>query len=324
MRPGSTGFCPAQTFNEQEEIVTRLWRQIIKGEEGQALPIVLILLVIGGLIIAPTLNHVSTSLNAGRIVEENVRGIYAAEAGVEEALWYLTQQLPESIPEQLPEDVNQMQVGIVPDPKGTYTLYFGELQEIGPQQNHYARLAVNGEMVWDEPADAYQYTITVTWQPPPPGTRDILLDDIGVRLPIGYSYQPGSAAVFIEDNFFDDDEPVDTLDWAGAQMLSWELQKPYPDPRPMVTEEYPEATQTFYVTGEGEQEGDYAWVKSGVSSIGELSDVIGTLYSITATATLPGDEEPIARVRADVILYEDEDEETAEISIVLWQINPEE
>ena len=67
----------------------RLWRQIIKGEEGQALPIVLILLVVGGLIIAPTLNHVSTSLNAGRTVEENVKGIYAAEAGVENALWKL-------------------------------------------------------------------------------------------------------------------------------------------------------------------------------------------------------------------------------------------
>ena len=303
--------------------MTRLWRQIIKGEEGQALPVVLILLVVGGLLIAPSLNYASTSLNAGQIVEENVKGIYAAEAGVEEALWYLIQQLPENIPEQLPDNVNQMEVEIDPDSKGIYALYFGELQEIEiPEQNRYYRLAVEGEWgEWDEEKEAYEYTIIATWQPGP-GTPDILLDDVGVRLPVGYSYQPGSAADFSENNLFDDDEPVDTLDWAGAQMLSWELPHPPPDPRPMVTEENQTATQTFYVTGEGDQEGDYTWVKAGPSSIGEVGEVIGTLYSITATATRPGDDEVIARVRADVLWYEYE--ETGEISIILWQINPEE
>ncbi len=295
----------------------RLWRQIIKGEEGQALPIVLILLIVGGLIIAPTLNHVSTSLNAGRIVEENVKGIYAAEAGVEHVLWQITNGLEPD--EELPENVNQMQVEIDPDPMGIYALYFGELLEITEQHPDF--LAVAGEMVWDEPADAYKYTITVTWQPYP-GTPDIKLDDIGVRLPIGYEYVEYSSADFSEYNLFDDDEPVDTLDWAGAQMLSWELQKPYPEPRPMVTIDNQTATQTFYVTGEGEREGDYTWVKSGTGqSIGEVSDIMGTLYSITSEATRPGDdEEVIARVRADVILYE----ETEEISIILWQINPQE
>jgi hypothetical protein len=300
--------------------VPRLWRQIIKGEEGQALPVVLILLVVGGLIIAPTLNHVSTSLNAGRIVEENVKGIYAAEAGVEDALWKLINDSPPSSPYYLPEPVvNQMDVEIETEDKGTYTLYFGELQEIEiPQQNHYDWLAVDGEMVWDEPADAYKYTITATWQPYP-GEPDIKLEDVGVRLPVGYSYQPGSAAVFSEDNLsVGEPGDLDATDWAGAQMLSWGLGPP---PLPMITIDNQTATQTFYVTGEGEREGDYTWVKNPAGlQIGEVGEVIGTLYSITANATHPGDDEVIARVRADVILYE----ETEEISIMLWQINPEE
>ena len=302
----------------------RLWRQIIKGEEGQALPIVLILLVVGGLIIAPTLNHVSTSLNAGRIVEENVRGIYAAEAGVEDVLWQITNDFEPD--EELPENVNDLEVTMETEkfgqPNKGYVLYEGEFVETGQD---FTYLAVDGEMVWDEPADAYQYTITVTWQPPPPSEREILLDDIGVRLPIGYEYVKYSAADFSEDNLFDDDEPgdLDVTDWAGAQMLSWELEQPPPEPRPKLTIDNPTATQTFYVTGEGDQEGDYAWAKSGETSISEVSEIAGILYSITATATRPGDDEVIARVRADVILYEGEDEETAEISIIRWQINPE-
>ena len=291
----------------------RLWRQITKGEEGQALPVVLILLVVGGLIIAPTLNHVSTSLNAGRTVEENVRGIYAAEAGVEHVLWQITNGFEPD--EQLPDNVNQMDVEIATVDMGIYALYFGEILEITEQ--HPDWLGVAGEMAWDEPADAYKYTITVTWQPYP-GEPDIKLADIGVRLPIGYNYVEYSAADFSEDNLFDDDEPVDTLDWAGAQMLSWEFANGEP---PKLNLDNQTATQTFYVTGEGEREGDYTWAKSPTGEgIGEVSDVMGTLYSITATATLPGDEETIARIRADVILYE----ETEEISILLWQINPEE
>ena len=86
------------------------------------------------------------------------------------------------------------------------------------------------------------------------------------------------------------------------------------------SEDNPIVTQTFYVTGEGEQEGDYAWVGAASEDIDVVSEVTGTLYRITATARRPGDGEITARVRADVI--EISDEETSEISIILWEINP--
>jgi hypothetical protein len=307
--------------------VPRLWRQIIKGEEGQALPIVLILLIVGGLIIAPTLNHVSTSLNAGRIVEENVRGIYAAEAGVEYVLWYLTQQLPlGNIPTQLPEEeqlVNQMEVSMLTDDEeeGTYTLYDGELEENNDQQ--YDWLDVAGEMEWIEDKKVYEYTITVTWQAEGPPYPTIVLVNVGVRLPIGYEYVEYSAEDF--DGNLSTGEPAITQDWAGAHLLNWTTFEG--DKHELIRDD--SVTLTFNVTreitgeeeGEEEPEGDYTWVNSSQTS--ERGEVIGTLYSITAEATLPGDDEVdkvIARVRADVILYEGE--ETAEISIIRWQINP--
>lgn len=289
--------------------MARLWQQIIKGEKGQALPIVLIMLGLGGLLIAPSLNYVSTSLNAGQIVEKNVSGLYAADAGVENTLWCLKNLI--SPPTQLPENVNQMQVAIQTEPKGTYTLYFGELVGVGePPQTHYDWVTVDGEMVWEELAEAYKYTITVTWQPES-GQPTIHLEEIGVRLPLGYSYQPGSAASF--GNNLSIGEPNVSQDWFGVYMLGWE----FPPPRPEVSLENPTATQTFYVTGEGELEGDYSWVVADPSSIGVVGEVIGTLYKITATATRPEDGEITAKIATYVLV-----EPLVAIHILSWQINP--
>jgi len=289
--------------------MARLWQQIIKGEKGQALPVVLVLLVLGGLLIAPCLSYASTSLNAGQIIEKNVRGVYAADAGVENTLWKLKNAPPDSYPDfyQLPESVNQMQVAIETEERGKYALYYGELVEV---RDKYYYLAVDGEMEWIE-EETYKYTITVTWQPES-GTPTIHLEEIGVRLPIGYGYQPGSASSFFDN--LSRDEPVDTLDGADAQMLNWEFGSPPPD----VSELDPIATQTFYVTGEGEQEGDYTWVVAQPDIIDIVGEITGGLYRITATATRPEDGEITARVMADATL----DEATGDISIILWQINP--
>jgi len=309
--------------------MAKLWQQITKSEKGQALPIVLILLVVGGLLVAPSLNYAATSLNAGRIVKQNVRGIYAADAGVEHALWCIEND--SKIPKKLPENVNQLEVKINDKKeKGTYTIYYGELTKTG---KHSDWLDVEGEMVWDEEEEAYEYTITVTWQAEP-GSPNIKLDEVGVRLPVGYSYQSGSA-----DSFGDNlstEEPDDTLDGAGAHMLNWELAKPYPE----VSEEDPTATQTFYITGEEseeEPEGDYTWVLAQRHDVGEVGEIVGRLYKIEATAKVPGKGgENIAKVEAYVLKeevgeweggeeWEEEWEEVVEAlrtHILSWEIIP--
>jgi len=83
---------------------------MISGENGQALLAVLALLVLGGLAIVPSLNYATTSLNAGRIIGEGVKGGYAADAGVEDALWSLGNSTSPS--QQLSEKVNKMEVTI--------------------------------------------------------------------------------------------------------------------------------------------------------------------------------------------------------------------
>jgi len=62
-------------------------RRILKSEAGYALPLALILLLFGGFFVVPCLNLLYTSLNANIMVDERDLELYAADAGVDHALW---------------------------------------------------------------------------------------------------------------------------------------------------------------------------------------------------------------------------------------------
>ena len=265
-------------------------KSIISSQTGYALPIVLGLLVIGGLTIAPVLSYAATSLNNNRMIAKHVNGLYAADAGVEDTLWCLINSASPSL--QLSENINQMAVALQTEDKGNYSLFFGELIEAG---SHSDYIDVDGEMVWDEGAQAYKYTIAVTWQPNE-GTPVIHLEQVGARLPTGYSYQTDSAGGFADNLSLK--EPGEVLDGSGAYLLTWQFSTPYPN----ISETDPIATQTFYITGGDDLEGDYTWVVARREDIGAVGEITGALYQITATATQPENNEATARIVVDVLM----------------------
>jgi hypothetical protein len=61
----------------------------IRDEKGQALLNTLLFLLIGLLILTPTLNFMGTGIKTGRVYEQKIDEIYAADAGVEDALWHI-------------------------------------------------------------------------------------------------------------------------------------------------------------------------------------------------------------------------------------------
>jgi len=62
-------------------------KRIIRDEKGASLVLVLILLLIGGLIIGPLLSYMGTGLITGEVYEMRTDELYAADAGVEDAIW---------------------------------------------------------------------------------------------------------------------------------------------------------------------------------------------------------------------------------------------
>jgi len=62
-------------------------KRLAGDEKGAALVLVLILLLISGLIIGPLLSYMGTGLITGEVYETRTDELYAADAGVEDAIW---------------------------------------------------------------------------------------------------------------------------------------------------------------------------------------------------------------------------------------------
>jgi len=63
-------------------------KKVTRDERGAGvLALVLVLLVVGGLILTPLLGLMSTGLIAGQVYEKKTDELYAADAGVEDAIW---------------------------------------------------------------------------------------------------------------------------------------------------------------------------------------------------------------------------------------------
>ena len=65
-------------------------KNVIREESGKILILVLVLLVVGGLLLGPLLGLMSTGLVAGQVYEKKAAELYAADAGVEDAIWKIT------------------------------------------------------------------------------------------------------------------------------------------------------------------------------------------------------------------------------------------
>jgi hypothetical protein len=72
-----------------DEVRKITMKGLVKGQKGQALVAALILLVVGGLILTPLLGLMGTGIKSGQVFEQKVDEVYAADAGVEDAMWHI-------------------------------------------------------------------------------------------------------------------------------------------------------------------------------------------------------------------------------------------
>ena len=90
-------------------------KRLIRDEKGAALILALILLLIGSLISAALLGHMGAGILAGQVHERRTAELYAADAGVEDAIWRITHNYSISYPYHYPDPliVNGKSVDIV-------------------------------------------------------------------------------------------------------------------------------------------------------------------------------------------------------------------
>jgi len=76
----------------------KLMNDMHKKEGGQALVLALVLMLVGGVIIAPLMSYMGTGLKAGQVYEGKMDKLYTSDAGVEDAINKIVNKYP-ALPE---------------------------------------------------------------------------------------------------------------------------------------------------------------------------------------------------------------------------------
>jgi hypothetical protein len=210
-------------------------KTIVKGalrdEKGYVLTLVLTLLVLGGLILTPLLGLMSTGLIAGQVYENKMYEYYAADAGIEDALWRLLNEEMDNINwplrYDLPGLVNNKQVRVAIESvwllEGLSDLGLPNSQPAEGDSNYgNDHWTVTGAINIDNTAN---YIIDITSDEP--DAENATVDHIGVWLPRGYSYVEGSVEIngvaIGEDDLVKDPDPLEGILHKGGTVLVWDF-----------------------------------------------------------------------------------------------------
>ena len=215
----------------------KLMIRMLKKQSGQALPMALILLFIGAILIIPTLDLATVNLKATDAIGQKTREAYAADAGIEDALWYL-------------QSDERLDIIKAEDPDGEWPLEYN-LHELEGTVNQ-REVAVSIDQAWllngllglpeTEPPegstenanehwivisainidDTSNYIVDISTDE---AADEIYVDHIAVWLPPGYSYVDDS--IKINGVAIDGDEPLvknpdDQTSHRGGTALIWD------------------------------------------------------------------------------------------------------
>lgn len=279
--------------------------KLVRAEKGQALLLVMIFMLVGGLIIAPLLGFMSTGLITSQVFEKKADELYAADAGVEDALWQIRfDQLTTVLTSPsaydiydyttiwdyaLSEQINDKGVDITIEnvwiPKDIPAPSETEASDI----IEALKLVVTGSI-----PSALNYQIKINFTPGVGEEDALFIETLGIWLPPGFSYVVGSSNLEADpgDPYYS--VPL-VSQYAGGQAVVWDFSSGYPFAGTGVGDQFPgvipgsevlSSDITFQFTaGVGQSPEALAWVTtSGVSGI-ELSwDADVKVYKITSIA----------------------------------------
>ncbi len=271
----------------------------LRNEKGQALIIVLIVLLMGGLITAPLLNYMGTGLIAVQANEERTAEFYAADAGVEDALWLIKADasgLPEIDVDPWVYTMGDMNGKQVTVEVASVWILDGIEDPVHGQTPHAELLAV-GRVT--DPVTG-QYEVEVYYDG---SIGNVRVDRVGVWLPIDFGYGGSSSGMTTDD-------PVPGPPRGGLTLI-WDFNPPILFKNKVVTTK----SQYFSITPPGDPEGDFAWVRTTRNDIYLSWDGENVSYIVTATAI-----DSATGKQTEAVAYTFRDS-AAEVGLITWEIS---
>jgi hypothetical protein len=186
-----------------------------REQAGQAFVIVLILMLLGGLIIAPLLAFMGTGLKSGQVFEKKTTELYAADAGIEDGIWQVQYDELQSLTDpgpysaydysttwnfELDEQVNEKDVtGTVGN---VWIPTVVDVEDLPSESALQATIeGVGGEspkaLVTGKVPDTGEYQIRITYNKEQEDEflygDEFQIEEIGIWLPPGFEYVAGSS-----------------------------------------------------------------------------------------------------------------------------------
>jgi hypothetical protein len=206
--------------------------RLMKNEKGQALVITLLLLLIGSLIITPTLSLMGTGIQSGRVYEQKDDEIYAADAGVEDAMWRIRNDTLDDL----------LGAGYSPyDYSSTYQYPYNlfvngknvtvSIQNVWIPTGISTPDAATAKQIIDDEkliivgypdAAASTYDIKIVYY----GSSDINVKTLGIWLSSGFEYSEYSGSCSLQGKTWYR-APTISLDKGGCVVV-WNFTSPYP------------------------------------------------------------------------------------------------
>lgn len=267
---------------------------------------VMAFMVLGSLVLGPLLAYLGTAFQSGGVYNAKTDRFYAADSGIEDAIWqikydHLAAQfaLPEYNPPydaydfttawtyQLDEPVNEQAV--------TVTIQNVWLPTVTPAdlgitwQEARAGVESNKLIVTGTASGESNYKIKITFNPEEGEEEALLVESIGIWLPLGFTYN-GNCNILVHEPLQEYYPEVTVAEHDGGQAVVWEFDSPAPftafpgvDPEafPLTTEVSFSYTSTLVDV----QPAAVAWMTTaGVPGVRISWDADTKIYRIASSA----------------------------------------
>ncbi|MDD5038794.1 MAG: hypothetical protein PHN78_05700 [Dehalococcoidales bacterium] len=267
----------------------------VAGQEGQALVSVLILWFLGSLLVLNLLTFSTSGLKTVTVYEKKTNELYAADAGMQDAIWQIKYDYLETLltdPPYLPYDFNTNWTYSISDNINTKEVNV-TIQNVWipkylavPSEAEASAIIEADKLIVTSTNGTSSYKIKITYYPET--GEDLSVERLGVWLPRGFNYVTDSSNLEV-----DEDEPYysepETESHAGGQVVLWSFSSVpftvFPGVNPTSSPWTAEVTFRFASSQAGAEPDAVAWITtSGVPDIPFSWEADTKVYKITSQA----------------------------------------
>ena len=264
-------------------------------QKGQALVSVLILWFLGSLLVLNLLTFTTTGLKTGAVYEKKTSELYAADAGVQDAIWQIKYDYLETLLTNPPyhpydfttnwtystsDNVNAKEVNVT-----IQNIWIPNYVDV-PSEADARAIVEADKLIVTSTNGTSNYKIKVTYYPET--GEDLRVERLGIWLPRDFSYVTGSSN--LEADHGKQYYSMPTIEsHAGGQVVLWNFSSVpfnvFPGVNPSVSPRTAEITFKFASNQAGAEPDAVAWITtSGVSDIPFSWEAYTKVYKINSRA----------------------------------------